>query len=137
MLRNWPLSGSFPLNELHGGNLKFKLDENLPLDVAEYLNSNGLDTATVFEENLAGCTDHTLADQCKTESRILLTMDMDFADIRLFSPQQIPGIVVFRLKLQDRNSVLGAVKRILPYLSKEPLEGHLWIVEDHKIRIRN
>jgi predicted nuclease of predicted toxin-antitoxin system len=116
--------------------LKFKVDENVPLDVAEYLNSNGLDTLTVFDESLAGCTDQLLADHCKNENRILLTLDTDFADIRQYSPHQLPGMIVFRLKHQDRNSVLEATKRMLPFLAQEPLEGHLWIVEEHRIRIR-
>lgn len=117
--------------------MKFKIDENLPLEVANYLNSNGFVASKVFEENLSGTTDDVLANHCKTESRILITMDTDFADIRLFSPQQLPGIIVFRLKQQDRNSVLEAIQRILSYFSQEPLEGHLWIVEERRIRIRN
>lgn len=97
--------------------MKFKVDENVPLDDAEYLNSNGLDTLKVFDESLAGCTDQLLADHCKNENRVLLTLDTDFADIRQYSPHQLPDMIVFRLKHQDRNSVLEATKRMLPFLA--------------------
>lgn len=45
--------------------MKFKVDENLPVEVADLLRQAGYDTATVFDEQLNGETDRTIAAVCR------------------------------------------------------------------------
>ena len=116
--------------------MKFKVDENLPVEVAEVLQQAGHDAATVLEQHLGGSDDAQLAAVCQIESRILVTLDMDFSDIRNYPPAEFPGLVVLRLRQQDKPYVLNVVMRLMQVLSQEPIEGHLWIVEENRIRIR-
>ena len=117
--------------------MKFKIDENLPIDVAVLLGQAGYDAATVIGQALGGSPDEDIALVCPREQRALVSIDMDFADIRAYPPQHYAGIIVLRLKQQDKLTVLQVIAKILPTLATEPLTGQLWIVEDRRIRIRS
>ena len=66
----------------------------------------------------------------------LITLDLGFADIRAYPPEQSPGLIVLRLRRQDKLTVLGVVVRPIGVLSEETLSGHLWVVDEERIRIR-
>jgi predicted nuclease of predicted toxin-antitoxin system len=114
----------------------FKTDENLHPDLATLLRQHGHDAMTVWDQNLRGYSDADIATVCKREGRVLVTLDMGFADIRSYPPQDYPGIVVLRLESQNRNRVLAAFARVIPLLAENPPVGKLWIVEETDVRIR-
>lgn len=116
--------------------MKFKVDENLPIEVAEVLRREGHDAATVLEQQHGGIADEMLAALCQRESRVFITLDMDFADIRNYPPADYPGLIVLRLSQQDKPHVLSVLAHLVPLLEQEPLARHLWIVEEKRIRIR-
>jgi predicted nuclease of predicted toxin-antitoxin system len=116
--------------------MKFKIDENLPSEVADLLSQAGYDTATVIGQALGGHPDADIATVCQREQRALVTIDTDFADIRAYPPRLFAGLIVLRLKQQDKLAVLQVITKILPTLTTEPLAGQLWIVEERRIRIR-
>lgn len=117
--------------------MQFKVDENLPFEVAELLWQAGHDATTVLEQHLGGEADAEIASICQQEGRALVTLDTDFADIRAYPPTQYAGPVVLRLRRQDKSYVLELLARLTEMLSSEPLAGHLWIVEEGRIRIRS
>ena len=115
--------------------MKFKIDENLPFEVAKLLEDNGHDAMSVFEQNLSGAPDTLIAEVCQNEKRALMTLDTDFSDIRTYSPDEFFGLIVLRLKRQDKSHILSVVTRLINILSKESLERRLWIVEEGRVRI--
>ena len=80
--------------------MRFKLDENLPLQLKRLFTEAGHDVATVLDEGLGGAADAELASVCLLEERVLVTQDGDFADIRMYPPGRYPGIVILRLSDQ-------------------------------------
>ena len=116
--------------------MKFKIDENMPLAAAAILRQAGHDAETVFDEQLAGGNDQQLAQVCQREGRALVTLDLDFSDIREYPPAEYGGIVVLRPHVQERGPVLYLVEAMLRLLDDEELPGHLWIVERTRARIR-
>jgi predicted nuclease of predicted toxin-antitoxin system len=116
--------------------MKFKIDENLPIEVAELFSQAGHDAATVVNQSLGGCPDSDIAAVCQREQRALVTIDIDFADIRAYPPRLYSGLIVLRLKQQAKPAVLQVIARALPMLATEPLAGQLWIVEERRIRVR-
>ena len=116
--------------------MRFKIDENLPIEVADVLNQRGHDAATVFQEELNGASDTDIASACRREKRALLTLDMDFSDIRTYPPEDFYGLVILRPRHHDKYHVIEIVVRLVDILQKEPLERYLWIVEENRIRIR-
>ena len=71
--------------------MKFKIDENLPTEIAEILRSAGYDALTVQDEALKGEVDLRVMRTCQQENRILVTIDIDFADIRSYPPAFSPA----------------------------------------------
>jgi predicted nuclease of predicted toxin-antitoxin system len=65
-----------------------KLDENVPVEAAAFLRAAGWNCDTVRDEGLVGAEDPTVAAACKTEARVLFTLDRDFADIRAYPPKE-------------------------------------------------
>lgn len=96
----------------------------------------GHDALNVLDQALGGCADPEIAAICQRESRIIVTLDTDFADILAYPPEQYPGIIVLRPRRQDKPHVLELFTRLMDKFSAEPLEGRLWIVEEHRVRIR-
>jgi predicted nuclease of predicted toxin-antitoxin system len=116
--------------------IRFKVDENLPVEVAELLRAAGFDSHTVTDEQLNGEPDASIARVLLHENRALMTLDLDFADIRSFPPDTYNGIVVLRPSQQDISSILRMVKQVIVMLRNEPLSGRLWIVDSTSVRIR-
>ena len=116
--------------------MNFKIDENLPVAAAVILRDAGHDAETVYDEQLAGGEDWQLAEVCRREGRALVTLDLDFSDIRAYPPADYRGIVVLRPHVQERGLILHLVQATLRLLDDEELPGHLWIVERTGVRVR-
>jgi predicted nuclease of predicted toxin-antitoxin system len=116
--------------------MRFKIDENLPIETATALHQAGHDALTVVGRDLVGCTDPDLAKVCQHERRALVTLDTGFGDIRAYPPDQYFGLIVLRLRRQDKQHVLRKMRLLVSKLGIEPLEQHLWIVDEESIRIR-
>ncbi|MBU0700901.1 DUF5615 family PIN-like protein [bacterium] len=116
--------------------MKFKVDENLPVEVADLLRQTGYDAVTVMDQHLGGSNDPKIASICQQENRVLVTMDTDFADIRAYPPSDFSGLIVLRLRQQDKNHVLDVIARLTKMLSDEQIDKYLWIVEEERVRIR-
>ena len=117
--------------------MKFKLDENLPFQLKDLLTEAGHEAATVLDQGMGGATDSDVLSVCIAEDRVLVTQDIDFADLRLYPPGDHPGIVVFRLTNQARGTVLRIGERLTDTLVGMSPRGQLWIVEDSRIRVRD
>ena len=86
---------------------------------------------------MGGHPDVSIAEVCQVEARTILTLDLDFADIRAYPPAMYSGIIVFRLARLDKALILSALRRLIPVLALEPLDGKLWIVDETSVRIRS
>ena len=116
--------------------MNFKSDENLPAECASLLQVAGFEAATVGDQQLSGADDSKIFDRCRAESRVLITLDLDFANVQTYPPGSHAGIVVFRSGSQDKTVLISLMKRLLPVLTKRSPERQLWIVEPDRIRYR-
>ena len=64
--------------------MRFKVDENLPVEVVEELARAGHEADTVAGEGLAGADDVAIAAVLQRETRALITFDLDFANLRRY-----------------------------------------------------
>lgn len=87
--------------------MKFKIDENLPVEVASMLREAGYDAMTVVDQGLGGHVDSNIAEVCKSEGRALVTLDLDFSNVQVYPPEEYSGLVVLRVRQQDKPHVLG------------------------------
>lgn len=116
--------------------MRCKIDEHLPLEIKDLLAQHRHEPLTVAEQGMAGSIDPDVVQVCRKEGRALLTLDLDFSDIRAYPPEDYHGIVVFRPAVQSISTLVRLTTRLLTLLEREPLVGHLWIVEDDRVRIR-
>ena len=116
---------------------KFKLDENLPLEANDVLLSAGHDALSVMDQQLGGQSDTNIAAVCQQECRVIVTLDLDFADIRTYPPADYSGIVVLRLARLDKRTVLSVIQRLTALFEQEPIVGKLWIVDESSVRVRS
>ena len=87
--------------------MRFKINENMATEIAVFLRSQGHDAMSVVEKDMAGAEVPELAAVIQGEQRILATLDLDFADIRRYPPSEYAGLLVFRVRRRDPDSLLG------------------------------
>ncbi len=116
--------------------MKFKIDENLPSEIASQLRSLGYEADTVQDEGLTGAPDSTVLAEALKEKRTFLTLDKGVANIQSFPPARYSGIILFRPPSSGRNIVLSFVLQHLPLLLESDLSGHLFVVSDRGVRKR-
>lgn len=116
--------------------MKFKVDENLPQDLCVLLQEAGHHALSVPDQRLSGAKDPKIFDVCQAEQRILITLDVGFANIQAYPPGSASGILVLRPVQQDKPRVISLMRNLLPLLEKESPERRLWIVEDTRVRMR-
>jgi predicted nuclease of predicted toxin-antitoxin system len=117
--------------------MRFKIDENLPIELAEMLTAAGHDAMTVYDLSLEGEPDDIVSKVCQDEKRAIITLDIGFSNINDYPPSSYSGIIVLRIKTQDKLNVLHVFHKVLPLLDSEPLIQKLWIVDEVKVRIRD
>jgi predicted nuclease of predicted toxin-antitoxin system len=116
--------------------MRFKLDENVHPAVADLLADAGHDALTVRQQGMQGCFDDALVDHFRGESRILVSLDLDFADLRTYPPAKTAGLIILRLHSQSRRHLLATMSRLIALLDQEPIVARLWIVSESGVRIR-
>lgn len=115
---------------------RFKLDENLPGAAELLLRGAGYNVETVLTEQLGGAVDPKVLYACRTEGRILVTLDLDFADIRTYPPNDHRGIWILRPHRQTIGNIVELLRGALKLLASEAYEARLWVVEKERVRIR-
>lgn len=119
--------------------VKLKTDENLPDSAAALLRAAGHDVTTAFAEGLGGVADPRVAGVCRSEARVLVTLDRGLGDIRAYPPADYYGIIIIiilRPHDQAIEAILALVRRLLPLLEAQSVAGALWIVDERRVRIR-
>ena len=132
MLRSWPGKRGFFRCSL----MRFKLDENLPVELVAEIRDAGHEVETVYEEGLAGSTDETILRKVREERLVLLTLDKGIADIRAFPPDEYSGIVLFRPLTTGKTATINLVHRRLDNLYRMDLAGRLIVVTESGVRVR-
>ncbi len=115
--------------------MKIKLDENLPSGLTIALGKLGHEVHTVHEENLAGRADREVWEAAQTESRFLITQDLDFSDLRRFAPGSHHGVLLLRLRSPDRRNLMGRVEELFRRENVSGWAGCFVVATERKIRL--
>jgi predicted nuclease of predicted toxin-antitoxin system len=117
--------------------MKIKLDENLSNDHTALLRQHGHDADRVHDQGMSGASDDAVWARVCAEGRFLITLDLDFSDIRRFPAGSHPGILLQRPLRQSVAGVLSILTRLLA--SEEGLESFarcLAVADDYSTRVR-
>ena len=112
------------------------MDENLPQEFSAALRDRGFDADTAGDEGLSGAADPVIAERCRGEGRVLITLDLDFSNICNYPPNSYPGIVVLRCDSQDKRELMDMLQKLIAALTRLSPDRELWIVGSDRIRRR-
>ena len=116
--------------------MRFKIDENLPLVAKATILEVGHDCHSVYDEGIDGGSDAELIEACRREGRVLVTLDLDFADIIRYPPTDCAGIVILRLPDQSPPCICSRLQELLGVIARMEMKGHLVIAAPTRIRYR-
>lgn len=116
--------------------MKLKLDENLSRHLKPVLTAPGHDVRTAAEEDLLSRPDVEVAACAAKEGRIILTLDVEFADLRKYPPGSHPGIFLFRPVTLGPLSVNRFVEHFVRSTDLLALSGCVAVIEPRGIRVR-
>lgn len=116
--------------------MKILLDENIPPVFVEKIKTIYPDSIDIYDINYSGKSDKQIYEYLMDHQYVLLTFDLDFADIRKFPPENVEGIIVLRFR---NKKILNLMTNTISYLSKLnklDYKGSLVIFQNSGIRIK-
>ncbi len=117
--------------------MHFKIDEDLPREVAELLRGKGYESSTVLEQSLGGIKDPALWQIVQQHGQFLITADKGFGDVRRYPPGSHGGVLLVRPTEDGIRPLLDLIRQVLTTLPDlRTLEGLVAVVSPHGIRVR-
>jgi predicted nuclease of predicted toxin-antitoxin system len=116
--------------------MRLKLDENLSRHLKTALAACGHDVTTAEEEGLLSQCDPAVARAATAGERMLLTLDVEFGDLRKYRPGSHAGIILFRPKSLGPLTVNRFVEGFIRDADLPRLAGCVVIVEPSRVRVR-
>ena len=116
--------------------MKFLADMGISPRIIEYLVEQGFDAKHLLDDEVATMPDHEVLLKSRTEKRILLAHDLDFADLVAASGEQLPSVIIFRLANMRPDHVKQHLEWILQNNAASLLEGCIMSVQEHAVRVR-
>lgn len=89
------------------------------------------------KEGLAGQDDPHIWEAAQRTGRFLITQDLDFSDIRRFTPGTHHEILLVRLRELGREALMNRIQSIFRSEQVEGWRGCFVVVTEHKIRVRH
>ena len=116
--------------------MKLKLDENLSRHLKPVLIELGQDVLTAADENLLSHPDTEIAQAAKDEQRMLMTLDVEFADLRKYPPGSHPGVILFRPLSLSPLSVNSFITDFVRRTDLDKLAACVAVVDPVHVRVR-
>ena len=116
--------------------MTIKLDENLPERLVSELQELGHDVDTVRTERLAGRDDANVWHATQAAGRFFITQDLDFSDVRRYTPGTHAGLLLVRLAQPGRDALLARVAMLFATEPVDEWRACLVVATDHKVRVK-
>ncbi len=116
--------------------MRFLADMGVSGSVAAALRALGHDVAHARERGLGRAPDVVLLETARREQRVVLTFDLDFGDLLAASGDQLPSVIIFRLRDQWPGAVTSRLLRVIAERIGELESGALVVVEHARYRLR-
>ncbi len=104
--------------------------------VMEGLRAGGHDVVHAQDLDLARATDREILEHAAADSRILVTFDLDFAEIVALQQSDRERVVLLRLQNTRNENVLARLRLALTECAEELDSGAIVVVEDGRYRVR-
>jgi len=108
---------------------KFLLDENVRVEVKEFLENKGFTVKYVPK----GSKNREVASVAKETKSVLITHDTDFANPFLYPPKEFSGIVILRIPPSSLDKILSSLEKLLSKI--EDFSGKLISLEEEGSKV--
>jgi predicted nuclease of predicted toxin-antitoxin system len=118
--------------------VRFFLDANMPRSAVSALTQLGHEVEFSRDIGMANDRDEAIAARARETQAVLVTRDLDFADVRRYPPEQYAGIVVLRL---PDDAIAPDIVNVVERFAGNPaftsqLAGRLAVVDESRVRFR-
>ena len=116
--------------------MRFLADMGISQRVVTWLREQGHDAVHLRDQGLQRLENGDIFTKAVQESRIILTWDLDFAEILALSRLQIVSAVIFRLYNTRSVHVIHRLERVLTESAQDLEDGAIISVEERRHRVR-
>lgn len=116
--------------------MRFLADMGVSMSVVQYLRMEGHDAVHLRELGLHQALDGDVYALATADQRVILTFDLDFAEIAATAGSALPSVVIFRL---NDTRVHRLIERLMIALKNSAIAlsaGAIVVVDDARIRIK-
>ena len=117
--------------------MKFLADMGVSPLTVKSLRDKGYNAIHLSEQGLMRMPDAEILSKATRESRIILTFDLDFTDLLASNQNNLPSVIIFRLKTTLTSFVTSRLLTVLSECADNLNRGAIIIVEDYRYRVRN
>jgi len=116
--------------------MNIKVDEDLPRRVVDLLREKGYQADSVIDQGYAGWKDAPLWEEIQNESRLLITADKGFANIRTYPPGTHAGVILLRPDQDGIRPIVELIESVLENHDLNTFSGTTAVVTRSSIRVR-
>lgn len=116
--------------------MKLLADMGVSQTVVKSLRAMDYEAKHLREEDLQCLPDALIIEKAKLEGRVILTFDLDFGDLMAASKDELPSVIIFRLKNTSPQFVFSRLLNVLQNCSEDITIGAVIIVSDERYRLR-
>ena len=116
--------------------MRFLADMGVSQRVVRWLRDAGHDATHLRDAGLHRLLDGDIFTKAAQEQRIILTWDLDFAEILALSGSHTVSAVVFRLMNTRTDHVIRRLDRVLSESERDLSDGAIISVEESRHRVR-
>lgn len=114
----------------------FLLNMNVPREPGRRLTVEGHQCRHVGDIGMAQAIDAAIVQEAKTHREIIVTHDLDYGHLLSFSGEQVPSVIIFRLRNTHHENLFARIMDIWSEIEKPLLNGAIVVLEDAALRIR-
>jgi predicted nuclease of predicted toxin-antitoxin system len=116
--------------------MRFLLDMGISPATAAFLRDSGYEAVHLLDQNLGRLADSDILIKARNEDAVLLTHDLDFADLVAASGARLPSVIVFRLRSMRPQNVNDHLASVLEHYGDQLEKGTVISVTESRVRLR-
>ena len=116
--------------------MKFLADMGVSQTVVKTLRDNGYNALHLRDQGLQRLADPLIVEKAIEEQRIILTFDLDFADLLAIGSLSLPSVIIFRLQRTKPSFVTARLLSVLKECEDALKRGSIIIIDESRYRLR-
>jgi len=116
--------------------MRFLADMCVDVRIVAWLRQQGYDATHLREEGLHRMPNGEIFEKAVNENRIVITFDLDFAEIVALTAGKKASVILFRLKNTRAPNVIARLSKVIHDSAKALKKGAIVVVEESRHRVR-